>query len=272
MNNKLVDILNRGIRYLRYIPSFFRWILTAKNWYEIIFLHLNLIRRDIHLNLRNGLNLRLMNRGENSDTVTLSELYWDKPYTKDGFDIKNNDIVVDIGANVGIFSTYAVKQAKNVKVYSFEPSPATFKYLKSNIETNKLSSSIKIFNKAVADKNGVLKLYLNEEIPVANSLYQNIAKSKNGKDEEVVSVTLKKIFKDNKLNKINFLKLDCEGAEYGILMKSPVELLNKIEKISMEVHKIKGYSVQKLKNYLSGCGFEIKQFREIIHARRINEI
>jgi len=93
MNNKLVDILNRGIRYLRYIPSFFRWILTAKNWYEIIFLHLNLIRRDIHLNLRNGLNLRLMNRGENSDTVTLSELYWDKPYTKDGFDIKNNDIV-----------------------------------------------------------------------------------------------------------------------------------------------------------------------------------
>ena len=47
----------------------------------------------------------------------------------------------------------------------------------------------------------------------------------------VESISLKKIFDENKINKCNFLKLDCEGAEFKILESLPNEYFNKINKI-----------------------------------------
>lgn len=258
------------LRYFRYIPSFFKWIKTCKNWQQIILLHLHAIKGDIRLNLRNGLTLRLMNKGVDSDTITLSELYWDRPYTRDGFDIKNNDIVVDIGANVGIFSTFAVKSANNVRVFAYEASPETFKYLKTNIDHNKLFSSIKAHNLAVSGRNGNVRLFLHEKGSGGNSLFTDNVTSKNKNYVEIRAITLRDIFVSNRLDRIDFLKLDCEGAEYDILLGSRKELLDKIGKIAMEVHKIKGHTVQQLKNHLSKSGFKIREYKngKIVHAYR----
>ena len=63
-------------------------------------------------------------------------------------------LILDIGAQSGIFSIYALYRNNNAKIYSFEPDPENFIQLKENIKENKLDKNIYPINKAVSGKNG----------------------------------------------------------------------------------------------------------------------
>jgi len=78
----------------------------------------------------------------------------------------------------------------------------------------------------------------------------------------VKCISLKELFIKKKLNNINLLKLDCEGAEYDILFNTPERYLNKIEKIILEFHDFDGKSSNKLKNFLKNQGFILKKIRQ----------
>ena len=60
----------------------------------------------------------------------------------------------------------------------------------------------------------------------------------------VPSTTLNDIFLDNKIEHCDFLKIDCEGAEYEILFSAPKELFSKIEKIVMECHTPQFFGIE----------------------------
>jgi len=115
------------------LKSLFEWSSITTDWPQVLLVKLGLKKDDLYLRMRNGLTLRLMNRGENSDTVTISEMYLMKPYVQGDFAIKDNWTIVDMGANVGIFSTYAVKAANNVKVFAYEPAQDNFNYLQQSL-------------------------------------------------------------------------------------------------------------------------------------------
>jgi FkbM family methyltransferase len=129
-------------------------------------------------------------------------------------EIKENDIILDIGANIGYYSLiFAQLTGKSGKVYSFEPDPTNFEILKKNILVNKHENVI-LENKAVSNKEGNLKLYLSTE----NNGMHRIYPSKWCKD----SIDINSIKIDNYFNikkqKIDFVKLDIEGAEYDALL------------------------------------------------------
>src|SRR5258708_33533911 len=63
--------------------------------------------------------------------LILDEIVVDKPYFQEGGSISPGDIVLDVGANIGVFALCAAKQGAHV--YAYEPIPATFELLQQNI-------------------------------------------------------------------------------------------------------------------------------------------
>lgn len=126
------------------------------------------------------------------------EIFDEKIYEKK-FTVQENDIVVDIGASIGPFIKTIVN--KNPKhIYAIEPCNELFNILKQNIKNNNVS----LLNLAISNKNSTVSA---NEIILFN--YKE-------KQSIVNTVSFKNFIADFNIKKIDFLKLDCEGAEYDI--------------------------------------------------------
>ena len=139
----------------------------------------------------------------------------------------NGRNVLDIGANVGAFSLFATQQGAK-KVVAFEPVSSTFKTLQENI-TRSGFDNITLVQSGVLSFPGEIKISLHEESG-HNSMYDV-----DGEFETVPVVTLGDAlayFDDDNI----YLKIDCEGAEYDILLGATREQLDRVTNISMEVH------------------------------------
>ena len=93
--------------------------------------------------------------------------------------IKESDIVIDIGAHIGYFSLiFAKLVGNNGKVFSFEPEPENYKILKKNIEINNYQNVI-LEQKGVSDINNSVKLYSGSTSSGSSRIYkpeQNLSK------------------------------------------------------------------------------------------------
>lgn len=163
------------------------------------------------------------------------EIFRRNVYNPSGLPIEPDDIVVDIGANVGVFTIHAARKTRNI-VFAFEPSPEHIKFLRKNTETNGFHNIV-IHNYAVSDCSGTEKFALAKRS--GGHLFFNYSaggKLHNYNYIEVSTTTLERIIRDNSLKQIDFLKLDCEGAEGQILQSTAKNQLRKIRKIAMEFH------------------------------------
>ena len=188
--------------------------------------------------------------------------------------IGDKSSIIDIGAHIGSFSLAAAKRFPDSRILSFEPSPSNYKLLRKNIYLNKLSN-IKPFNNAVSSKDGEISFYIDPINSAANSIYNS-----KGMEVKVPSTTLKRIFDENGIKKCPFMKVDCEGAEYDILLNAQDEILEKIEIVAIEYHspkhfgiKNKDYNVQNLVKRLELAGFrcslrKMKHYQGVLVARR----
>lgn len=134
--------------------------------------------------------------------------------------VKEGDVVVDLGANIGYFTLLAAKLVgKKGKVYAFEPEPRNYQYLKRNIQLNGYDNTVAL-QKAVADKPGTVKLFIcpydtgHHTIQKYDGIQAYRPDFVNGKKEfvEVEQVRLD-AFLRGKTTKINVIKMDVEGAE-----------------------------------------------------------
>lgn len=209
------------------IKYWFKFIILYKNWNDLI-LDRILKRNSNKIVLRNGLEITGSDKTPLS--VVTDEIFLFNRYTPKHLKINNGDIIVDIGSHIGSFSFFAAN-INNTKVISYEPDPDTYNLLLKNIEINKIKN-IAAHNKAVTNKNSKTTLYKNEA-DGGNSIY----KSKTSTRKVITkSTTIKNIFVENKINIINFLKIDCEGSEGLIFKYINKNTLKKIDKISMEYH------------------------------------
>ncbi len=129
--------------------------------------------------------------------------------------VKKNDVVVDVGANIGY---YTLLMAKNdALVHSYEPEPNNFNLLEKNVIFNNFSSNVKLYNKAVSDFYGYSKLILSDYSTGQHRLDYNRFGTQSV-DVEVVKI---------ELDKIDFAKIDVEGVEFNVL-KGMKNLPNKM--------------------------------------------
>ena len=161
--------------------------------------------------------------------------------------------VVDIGANIGSFAILAAKKKQTQMVYAYEPSRLNYDYLVKNTELNSVDHKVKCFRKALGCC-GRTKLYTDPGNCGAFSMFH-----KYEGEEEVECTTLRSIVKENNLNYIDFLKIDCEGCEYEMLDRDR-DILEMVHNIRMEVHwnkKPSRYKNDFLEKLLISEGFQI---------------
>ena len=171
-------------------------------------------------------------RVNTSDILVIWEIWRAKIYDDPRFPIKEDDIVVDIGAHIGGFSIRAAKLAHFGRVYAYEASSKNYDLLKRNSQLCRVNN-ITSYNKAVSDTRGELKFYQ----PGHNGALGSLIQDTDSPMEIVESVTLPDIISENNIDTIDLLKIDAEGAEYNILLNSPDTALAKVRRIILEYHE-----------------------------------
>ncbi len=141
---------------------------------------------------------------------------------------KNGDVVLDIGANIGYYTLiFAKLVGEEGKVFAFEPDPDNFSLLKKNVEINGYRNVI-LVQKAVSNKTEKIRLYLSEENEADHRIYN----SHDGRQFiEIEAIRLDDYFK-NYNGKIDFIKMDIQGAEGGAIQGMPL-LLQKTNNLKM---------------------------------------
>jgi FkbM family methyltransferase len=190
-------------------------------------------------------------------------------FDMDMMDIKtmnlpDDPVIVDIGANVGIISFYFAKRFPNAKIYSYEPHPINYANLIRGIEANGLTNVFP-FNKAVLDNSDSgIEIYLNRENSGASSVFHSTEDS-----AFVDTITLEEIVAEHQIEKIDFLKIDCEGSEFEILENSEILYTGNlpIQRMFVEIHAFRESEGKKSislliakMNYIKG----VSEFRFII--------
>jgi len=171
--------------------------------------------------------------------------------------VKDGDNVIDLGANIGYFTLILAKLVGPTgKVFAFEPDPRNLALLKKNVEYNNYKNVI-IVPKAVSNVNDKCTLYTGQKTFGQNKIY----KPKNTKIQKFIpidseTVRLDDFFRTNGLlDKISFIKMDVEGAEFLALsgMKEILKL-NKNIKIFTEAEI----------SYLEDAGSSYDQFIDLL--------
>lgn len=167
--------------------------------------------------------------------------------------MKKRSVVIDIGANIGLFTQYATYFAD--KVYSIEPSQRHFDILKKNIEVNEWKQVIPI-QCAISNENTKKKFYHTDNATMY-SLSNIPARDKND-FEEVDVKTLKTIFDEYKIGHVDFLKIDVEGEEFKIISSNEfTELSKRIDALIVEWHEWANISSAQLVNSLRDRGYTV---------------
>ncbi len=139
-------------------------------------------------------------------------------------------IVFDVGANVGDWSKFIVKEYKDLdySLFMFEPASSAYKHLQKNIEKTQNRFFYKI---GFGDKKEKIKIYYDNEAQGSAGAFMKDAKY----SEEIEIDTIDRFCLKHDIQKIDFLKMDVQGYEYNILVGAKQMLANgKIQYIQFE--------------------------------------
>jgi FkbH-like protein/FkbM family methyltransferase len=237
--------------------------------------------------LPNGLEIVHLNQYE-TDYV-YQEIFEDQSYLRHGIQLADGDTVIDIGANIGLFSLFVMSQCQNPAIYAYEPSPRVFDLLQANCAAYGDSARVRAFNCGVADKKGKagFTFYENSSVfssfhpdkredraavqAVVRNVLQNELVEIGGMHEaDVLELTTDRlraetiecpltsvsdIIRENGLNRIHLLKIDAEKSEMEILRGIAEDHWPMIDQIVMEVHDRTRSAVRSIEEQLTRRGF-----------------
>ena len=162
-------------------------------------------------------------------------------YNFEELDFKPGDVVIDIGANVGMVSIYLAKVYPFLKIYSFEPIKLNYSNFVQNIQKNEIPDGTIIHErKAVTGDGRSVSLMFNPLNSGGSAVTDFNQKGyiMKAEDQNIESITLNEIFEKYDIKKVKLLKIDCEGAEYEILRNCSTQNLKKIEHLRGEFHEL----------------------------------
>lgn len=178
------------------------------------------------------------------------EIYIEGLYV-DIMNTKKDLVIMDVGSNIGVTVQYFKDYAK--KVYAIEPSSEHFEALSKNKEFNQWDN-VECHNLALAGKDGEVTMHKNDANRTCNSYVLNYA----GESQVVKAQTFETFMKENKIDHVDFVKFDVEGAEDDILRSDGFKaVVDKIDAIEVEFHFP---NWRELVEYMMGLGFKARQY------------
>ncbi|MEL6439650.1 MAG: FkbM family methyltransferase [Cyanobacteria bacterium J06621_8] len=222
------------------------------------------------------------------------ELFVDRVYARHGIVFSDDACVVDIGANIGLFTLFVQQQCPNATIYSFEPSPHAFARLKSNAEL--YCQNAHLFNCGLSgeDKSETFTFYPNSSVfsgfhaeresdeQAIRAVILNMLQQVNaGEGEELERLadefmpgrlevesfqaqlrTLSSIIEEHNIQRIDLLKLDAEKSELPVLQGIKEHHWELIQQMVVEVHDQEGSTINQVKQMLQDRGFQLTVVEE----------
>ena len=173
--------------------------------------------------------------------------------------IEPNSCVIDVGANIGFFTTRFCKWVGNTgRVIAIEPEEANFQRLKRMVSKNNMGSKVDLLKGLVAEKDGELFLELNPDHPGDHKIGADGIKT--------VSYKLDSILEERNWPDVSFIKIDVQGAEERVLDGAEQTFERYKPNIFIEVHDIAlqefGSSSRSLLERVEGMGYTIHILRK----------
>jgi FkbM family methyltransferase len=213
-------------------------------------------------------------------------------YLQHGIQIEDSNVVFDVGANVGVFGVRAMQKAENVRVFCFEPIPEIAEALRANATLHG-DGRMTVFQEGVSSNVGEASFTYFPNAPALSTAHPEQWDNNPGAFKEAVKSTMKnppesmrwmrwiptvfsgliagylvkgrhevtcklttisEVIKTHALDRIDLMKIDCEGAEWDTLMGIGDENWSKIKSFVIEVHDENG-RLEQVRNLLLDRGF-----------------
>ena len=182
---------------------------------------------------------------------------------------KESEILLDIGANLGMYSVLAAKTTDKISCYAFEPVTENQELLQKNIVLNKLKGRIKLVKSAVSEKDGTALIHLSEKLTGTHSL----SVDRGGGTRKIKTVSVDSYCRKHNLSP-DLIKIDVEGHEASVF-KGMQEVVQSKPTIFMEyvpeLNKDMGLLMKDLAKLYKDC-FVVDTVHGTVEKILINDI
>ncbi|MCP2727559.1 amino acid adenylation domain-containing protein [Symplocastrum sp. BBK-W-15] len=236
--------------------------------------------------LPNGLEIAHLHEYETK--YLYQEIFIEQVYLKQGIILNDGDCVIDIGANIGLFTLFVQQKCPQASVYAFEPAHHVFRKLETNAKLYCPNATVFNCGLGAEDKEETFTFYPKSSVfssfaadsqddeKALRSIIINMLQRDNSLEEaalntladEFLSGRLEKntytaklrnlsgIIEEKNIQQIDLLKLDAEKSELAILRGIAEDHWSRIKQIVMEVHDQGGSTLNEVTNILTAKGFE----------------
>jgi FkbH-like protein/FkbM family methyltransferase len=234
--------------------------------------------------LPNGLQVAHLNAHETG--YLYEEIFEDQCYLRHGIVLEEGDTVVDIGANIGLFSLFVHSRCPGARLFAFEPAPRTFEALRANCAAH--APGAKVFNAGVSDKPGTATLTVygkatvfsgfhaqeQDDRAALRAIVSNMLRRESAEGEaledyadeltadrlqrtehECRLTSISDFMREQGIGRINLLKIDAEKSEFAILAGIREEDWPKIDQLVVEVHDQGGDAAERVLQRLRERGY-----------------
>lgn len=229
------------------------------------------------LTLSDGLTVCSLNPDETR--FVYREVFTERCYLRHGIELHDGDCVFDVGAHIGLASLFFHRERTGIRIFAFEPSPAAFACLEANIK--KHSVNARVFPCGLSSTSGTADFTFYPANTVVSGFHADPEKdrettkiymvnsgvSEHGADRFVGALfrrqtfacplrTLSEIIDEQKVERIDLLKLHAEKSEREVLAGIRPQHWELIRQIAMEVYDEAG-GVNEVRALLESHGFEV---------------
>lgn len=196
---------------------------------------------------RNGRRYRLE---EYYDLETLWQINFHNVYQLESSD----KVILDVGANVGLFTCWAAQRNPTAAIIAIEPFPRNFDRLMEHVDQNGFGQRVEAVQAALSSSKGTARLSTAAE---ASQMFRLTSEQAAG-SVEVATLTLAGIVEHMRHGTIDLMKMDIEGSEYEVLLSTPAATFSRIRRISLEYHQPNpgtSHNKKDLIAYMRSCGY-----------------
>ena len=233
--------------------------------------------------LPNGLQIVHLNRYE-TDYV-YKEIFEDQCYLRHGIRLEDDATVIDVGANIGLFSLFVATRCKNARIFACEPAPVVYDLLSANCRA--YGTLAHPLNVGVSDRRKTARFTFYEKSSVFSGFHSDEAEDRaaieaivrnmlreSGSDDSVdefvkeltadrlnrqvcecALVSVSDIIREHGLAQVDLLKIDAEKSEWDIVNGIAEDDWPKIRQIVLEIHDPSGKAIKRIEALLVAKGF-----------------
>lgn len=211
-----------------------------------------LARRVITLRFRDGRVLRF----RINDMAAFVEVFLLGDYEIPGSVLDDATSIIDVGANCGAATVWFAGRAPHARITAVEPGPAARELLEWNVAANGLGERVVVMAAALGSERSRGRF-----VQAQMSIQSHVSLDAGADGEDVEVMRVDDVLTESGMERVDILKIDCEGGEYDILLNSSEGWLSRVGSIAGEYHPSDAGEPEQIISKLEAAGFTTELHR-----------